>query len=38
MATAIGAEGTSLEVKTLADEVVVAQEAEVDEMRQLLDA
>jgi uncharacterized protein (DUF305 family) len=38
MATAIGAECTSLEVKTLADEVVVAQEAEVDEMRQLLDA
>ena len=38
MATAIQAEGTSPDVKTLAGQIVAAQQAEVDEMRQLLDA
>ena len=38
MATTIQDEGTNPDVKTLAGQVVAAQQAEVDEMRQLLDA
>lgn len=37
MATEIQAEGTSSDVKTLAGQIVTAQQAEVDEMRRLLD-
>ena len=38
MATAIQAEGTSPDVKTLAGQIIAAQQAEVDELRELLDA
>jgi uncharacterized protein (DUF305 family) len=37
MATDIQAHGTNPDVKTLAEQIVTAQQAEVDEMRQLLD-
>jgi len=37
MATDIQAEGTNADVKTLAGQIVAAQQAEVDEMRPLLD-
>jgi len=38
MATAVQAEGSSPEVTSLAGQIIAAQQAEVDEMRQLLDA
>jgi uncharacterized protein (DUF305 family) len=38
MATAVHAEGSSPEVASLAGQIIAAQQAEVDEMRQLLDA
>ncbi len=37
MATDIQAEGTNPDVKTLAGQIVAAQQAEVDEMGQILD-